>query len=197
MFPCLGVGPGVERGGACPPGEVRWARDERVWVCELGLWRAGGGPAASGCACVCVARVSVCVSGGGSRPASPLGARVPRRVRLGRGPASGTPERRGPPASRPGLGASQVRSARQGLTPRTREAVREAGIGRRGLGPRFPRPGPRQEARRPAARPNRLRARLPARSLAGSLSRPPAGLSRRSRDSVLARALGAAPGLAR
>lgn len=89
MFPCLGVGPGVERGGARPPGEVRWARDERVWVCELGLWRAGGGPAASGCACVCVCRACVCVcvgwreparvasGGAGSRPgASGEGARV-------------------------------------------------------------------------------------------------------------------------
>lgn len=78
-FPRSGVGRGVERG------EVRWARDVRVWVCELGLWRAGGGPAASGCACV-RACVSV-VAGGGSRPASPQGARVPGRVRVGRGPA--------------------------------------------------------------------------------------------------------------
>lgn len=143
MFPCLGVGPGVERGGARLPGEVRWARDERVWVCELGLWRAGGGPAASGCACVSRVCVSacVCVSGGGSRPASPQGARVPGRVRVGRGTESGTPERRGPSASRPGLRASQVRTARREPTPWTREAVRPprrraAGSGGSGRGSR-------------------------------------------------------------
>lgn len=61
-----------------------------VRVCRLGV-------------CVCV-----CVSGGGSRPASPQGARVPGRVCVVRGPASGTPERRGLPASRPEFGSLAV-----------------------------------------------------------------------------------------
>lgn len=53
-----------------------------------------------------------------------------------------------------------MRSARRGPAA---DAGGSAG-GRRGLGPRCPRLGPRQEARRPATRPNRLRARrLPAR----------------------------------
>lgn len=206
MFPCFGVGPGVERGGARPPGEVRWARDERVWVCELGLWRAGGGPAASGCACV--SRVSVCVSvcvgrreparvasgGAGSRPC----------VCVGRGPRVGeTPERRGPPASRPGLGASQVRTARRGPTSWTREAARPprrraaggSGRGSRGRGRGRKRAGLQRGLT--VFAPARPLARWLARPLARSLARPPAGLPRRSRDSVLARALGAAPGLAR
>lgn len=119
----------------------------------------------------------MCVSGGGSRPASPQGARVPDRVRVGRGPASGTPERRGPPASRPGLRslAGENRSAGiHAVDEGGGAAPTAAGGGRRGLGPRFPRPGPRQEARRPAARPNRLRARSPACPLARSPARPPA-----------------------
>lgn len=164
MFPCFGVGPGVERGGARLPGEVRWARDERVWVCELGLWRAGGGPAASGCACVCV-------SGGGSRPASPQGARVPGRVRVGReGAGVGDPRAAWPTRFEAGAWSLAGENCSAGI--RAVDAVRPPR--RRGLGPGFPRPEPRQEARRPAARPNRLRARLPARRLARPPARPSA-----------------------
>lgn len=126
MFPCSGVGPGVERGGARPPGEVRWARDERVCGCVS--WDFGGREAAPRRVGVRVCRlgvcVCVCVSGGGSRPASPQGARVPGRVCVVRGPASGTPERRGLPASRPGLGSLAGENCSAGSTPGTREAVR-------------------------------------------------------------------------
>lgn len=147
-----------------------------MWVCELGLWRAG--ERASGrrprgewvCVCVCACWAAgagprrlrgrgfpaVCVWGGGpvgvGRPLS--GVVLPLRGR--------------------GSGASQVRTARPGPTSWTREGVRpprRRASWRRGLGPRLPRLGPRQEARRPAARPNRLRARPP---LARSPSRPPA-----------------------
>lgn len=190
------------RGSASPRGSE--VGEGRTCVCGCVSWDFGGREAAPRRVGVRVCRlgvcVCVCVSGGGSRPASPQGARVPDRVRVGRGPASGTPERRGPPASRPGLRslAGENRSAGiHAVDEGGGAAPTAAGSGRRGLGPRFPRPGPRQEARRPAARPNRLRARSPACPLARSPARPPAGLPRRSRDSVLARALGAAPGLAR
>lgn len=81
-------------------------------MCGCVSWDFGGREAAPRRVGVRVCRVCVClrvcVSGGGSRPASPQGARVPGRVRVGRGTESGTPERRGPSASRPGLRASQT-----------------------------------------------------------------------------------------
>lgn len=180
MFPCLGVGPGVERGGARLPGEVRWARDERVWVCELGLWRAGGGPAASGCACVSRVCVSACVCVGRREPARVAsGGAGSRPCACGEGDGVGDPR-----ASR----SFRFEAGAQSLTGENGSAGTHAvdaggsaaptaaGGGQRGLGPRFPRPGPRQEARRPAARPNRLRARWPPQTLLGL--RPRAGPGR-------------------
>lgn len=77
-----------------------------VRVCRLGV-----------CVCVCVGRrepARVASGGAGSRPC----------VCVVRGPASGTPERRGLPASRPEFGSLAGENCSAGSTPGTREAVR-------------------------------------------------------------------------
>lgn len=127
-----------------------------VRVCRLGV-------------CVCV-----CVSGGGSRPASPQGARVPGRVCVVRGPASGTPERRGLPASRPEFGSLAGENCSAGSTPGTREAVRPprrraAGGGGSGRGFRGPGRG-----RKRAGLQRGLTVFAPARPPARWLAHPPA-----------------------